>query len=176
MKIEFVGRGIEVTEALKKFTEDKLSKLSRFVDNILDVQVRLTVERHRHIAEIVIKAGHEKVVAKEATNDMYASIGGALDKIEKQLKKTKDKYVSKKKKSAAIKEEGNFTISTPQGEEIIISHKKVESVKPLTKEEAIMEMENNNADFIVFRDAENKETMSVLYKKDHKNYHLITLD
>ena len=39
-----------------------------------------------------------------------------------------------------------------------------------------MEMENNNADFIVFRDAENKETMSVLYKKDHKNYHLITLD
>ncbi len=175
MKIEFVGRGIEVTEALKKFTEDKLSKLSRFVDNILDVQVRLTVERHRHIAEIVIKAGHEKVVAKEATNDMYASIGGALDKIEKQLKKTKDKFVSKKKKSL-LKEEGNFTINTPHGEEIIITHKKVESVKPLTKEEAIMEMENNNADFIVFRDAENKETMSVLYRKDHKNYHLITLD
>ncbi len=175
MKIEFVGRGMEVTDALKKFTEEKLSKLSRFVDNILDVQVRLSVERHRHIAEIVIKAGHEKVVAKETTNDMYASIGGALDKIEKQLKKSKDKFVSKKKK-LTVREEGAFTINTPKGEEIVISHRKVDIVKPLTKEEAIMEMENNGADFIVFRDAENKEAMSILYKKNDKNYHLITLD
>ncbi len=176
MKIEFVGRGTEVTEALKKFTEEKLKKLSRFVDNILDVQVRLTVERqHRHIAEIVIKAGHEKYVAKETTNDMYASIGGALDKIERQLKKTKDKFVSRKKKTIS-KEEENFTINTAHGEEIVITHRRLESVKPLTKEEAIMEMENNNADFIVFRDAENRETMSLMYKKDDKNYHLITLD
>jgi len=175
MKIEFVGRGFEVTDALKSFTEEKLSKLSRFIDNILDVQVRMIVEKHRHTAEIVIKAGHEKLVAKETTNDMYASIGGALDKIEKQAKKMKDKFVSKKRKSF-VKEEGNFTINTPQGEEVVISHKKVESVKPLTKEEAIMEMENNDADFIVFRDADNREAVSVLYKKDHKNYHLITLE
>ncbi len=175
MKIEFVGRGIEVTEALKKFTEEKLNKLSRFIDNILDVQVRMIVEKHRHTAEIVIKAGHEKLVAKETTNDMYASIGGALDKIEKQAKKMKDKFVSKKRKSF-IKEEGDFTINTSHGEEVVISHKRVESVKPLTKEEAIMEMENNDADFIVFRDADNRETVSVLYKKDNKNYHLITLE
>ncbi len=175
MKIEFVGRGTEVTEALKKFTEEKLAKLSRFTDNILDVQVRFIVERHRHTAEIVIKAGHEKVVGKETTNDMYASIGGALDKIERQLKKNKDKYVSKKKKAPA-KEENFFTLNTSHGEEVVISHRRIESVKPLTKEEAIMEMENNDADFIVFRDAENREAMSVLYKKDKKNYHLITLD
>ncbi len=175
MKIEFTGRGIEITDALKSFTEEKLNKLSRFIDNILDVQVRMIVEKHRHTAEIVIKAGHEKLVAKETTNDMYASIGGALDKIEKQAKRLKDKFVTKKRKSVG-KEENFITVNTPQGEEIVISHKKIESVKPLTKDEAIMEMENNKADFIVFRDAENRETVSVLYKKDHKNYHLITLE
>lgn len=175
MKIEFTGRGFEVTDALKNFATEKLNKLSRFIDNIIEAQVTMTVEKHRQTAEIIVKAGHEKLVAKETTNDMYASIGGALDKIEKQAKKIKDRLVSKKRKSSSKESSPAGGKSSELGD-IVISHRSLGSVKPMTKEEAILEMENEGSDFIVFRDAENKETISVLYKKDDKNFHLITLE
>ncbi len=173
MNIEFTGRGTEVTEALKNFTVEKLEKLSRFTDNIMDISVIFTVEKHRHIAEIIIKAGHEKIIAKETTNDMYMSIGGALDKIEKQAKKLKSKGTSKKRK--ASKQQEPEMPETQNGSPKIVPVA-AGAFKPMTVDEAVLEIERGNKNFLIFRDSENGEAISILYVKDKESYGLITLE
>jgi len=173
MIIEFTGRGTEVTEALKTFTTEKLEKLSRFTDNILDISVIFTVEKHRHIAEIKIKAGHEKIIAKETTNDMYTSIGGALDKIEKQAKKLKGKGTAKKRK--AIKQQG-LSDEEESGSKQRVVPVDAGTLRPMTVDETILEMEKGQKNFVIFRDSENGEAISILYTKDKESYGLITLE
>lgn len=173
MNIEFTGRGTEVTEALKNFTIEKLNKLSRFTDNILDISVIFTVEKHRHIAEIKIKAGHEKIIAKETTNDMYLSIGGALDKVEKQAKKLKSKGTSKKRKATKQNEIEVNEVSTVNQRVIPVD---AGTFRPITVDEALIEIEQDNKNFLIFRDSENGEVISILYVRDEETYGLITLE
>jgi len=74
MTIEITGRKIEVTPALRSFTEKKLKKLDRLVDGINEAHVILTVEKHRHTAEILVKSRLARLSGSETTNDLYASI------------------------------------------------------------------------------------------------------
>jgi len=91
MKIEITGRQIDVTPALKEHAEEKLSKLDRLLDPTAEAHVVLSISRHRHIAEIQIKAGHLVLSGAEETGDLYASIGEVVDKLERQALKHKEK-------------------------------------------------------------------------------------
>ncbi len=74
MKLEMTGRHVAVTPALKTFTREKLAKLGRWIDDLAEIHVILTVEKHRHIAEIVAHGRHVQLSAREVTADMYTSI------------------------------------------------------------------------------------------------------
>ena len=91
MKIDITGRHIEVTPALKEFAEDKLSKLERLLDHELEAHVVLWITKHRHIAEIQVKSGSLVFTSTEETGDLYASIGEAVDKLERQVLRHKEK-------------------------------------------------------------------------------------
>jgi putative sigma-54 modulation protein len=91
MKIEITGRQIDVTPALKQHAEEKLGKLERLLDGDAEAHVVLSISRHRHIAEIQIKAGHLVLSGTEETGDLYASIGEVVDKLERQALKHKQK-------------------------------------------------------------------------------------
>ena len=91
MKIDITGRHIEVTPALKEFAEDKLSKLERLLDRELEAHVVLWITKHRHIAEIQVKSGSLVFTSTEETADLYASIGEAVDKLERQVLRHKEK-------------------------------------------------------------------------------------
>ncbi|NOZ12804.1 MAG: ribosome-associated translation inhibitor RaiA [Acidobacteria bacterium] len=175
MNIEFTGRGTDVTDALKQYTMDKMKKISRFVDNILDVSVTFSVEKHRHTAEIIVKAGGDKIVAKETTNDMYNSIGGALDKIERQAKKLKTR-ISRKRKDSLL----------PEGEERIEEYSGLENgtkiiplsltrFKPMTVQEAALEIENGPNPFVIFRNHEEGEALTVLFRQDDNTMGIVSL-
>lgn len=91
MKIEITGRHIDVTPALKAHAEEKLGKLERLLDATAEAHVVLSISRHRHIAEIQIKAGHLVLSGTEETEDLYASIGQVVDKLERQALRHKEK-------------------------------------------------------------------------------------
>ncbi len=176
MNIEFTGRGTDVTDALKQYTMDKMKKISRFVDNILDVSVTLSVEKHRHTAEIIVKAGGDKIVAKETTNDMYNSIGGALDKIERQAKKLKTRVSRKRKDSLPLEneEKNQKYFDLESGTKIIPLS--LTRFKPMTVQEAALEIENGPNPFVIFRNHEEGEALTVLFRQDDQTMGIVSLE
>ena len=91
MKVNYTGRHMELTEPLKQFTKERLDKMATYLDNIIDVHVILSVEKHRHSAEITLKTRADAFVASATTNDMYTSITQAVDKLEAQAHKQQGK-------------------------------------------------------------------------------------
>ncbi len=91
MNITISGRHLEVTPALKQHALDKIKRLDKYCPNIIDVNAILVVEKYRHIAEVTVLVGGTRINGKEATEDMYSSIDKVLEKIERQLRKHKEK-------------------------------------------------------------------------------------
>ena len=95
MKLDLTGRHVAVTPALKEFAESKISKLEKLVPGPMDVHVILTVEKHRHITEIIAHGRNMSMSAREVTEDMYSSITECVEKIESQARRQKEKSESR---------------------------------------------------------------------------------
>jgi putative sigma-54 modulation protein len=87
MKIVFTGRHVEVSESLKRYAEERLGKMSTYVDDIIDIHTTLSVEKHRHQADVVLKSKTGAFIASAVTDDMYQSLSQAIDKLETQVHK-----------------------------------------------------------------------------------------
>lgn len=178
MTIEFTGRKIEITPALKAHTKVKLNKLSRVLDGIIEAHVILTVEKHRHSAEIVVHAPHATMTGSETTEDLYTSIGKVLDKLERQAKKLKDKHGWGKKRvkgMTTIRNARDTEDLAPvqDGPQVIRTRRY--AVKPMTVDEAVLQVQGSKTTFLVFRDARNQR-VNVLYKRSDGNFGLIEPD
>ena len=108
MKVIFTGRHVEVSDALKAFAQERLDKMSPYLDDIIDVHITLSVEKHRHLAEVSVKTRGGDFLASMETDDMYASLSQALDKLETQVHKLTGKRLASVKtgaKELAVAEE-----------------------------------------------------------------------
>lgn len=103
MKVNFTGRHVEVSEALRAFAEERFLKMTPYLDDIIDVHVTLSVEKHRHMAEVSVKTRGGDFIASTETDDMYASLSQALDKLETQAHKHAGKRHSSFKNGAKEK-------------------------------------------------------------------------
>ncbi len=96
MQINISGHHLEITSPLRDYVNNKLGKVTRHFDNITDVHVTLTVEKHRQKAEATIRFSGGEVFAQDESDDMYASIDGLVDKVDRQLVKHKEKQAHKR--------------------------------------------------------------------------------
>ena len=94
MKVIFTGRHVEVSDSLRMTAEERFAKMTTYLDDIIDVHVILKVEKHRHHAEISLKTRRSEFIACAETDDMYASLSQALDKLEAQAHKQSGKRQS----------------------------------------------------------------------------------
>jgi putative sigma-54 modulation protein len=176
MQISVTFRNMESSESLKKYAFEKCERLKKYVNRPTDVHVVLAKHKYRNHAEI--KVAHSGLVMKgeENTEDMYSSIDLALDKVERQVRRHKDKRREHR--------------SGPPTAEITVRHGIVEaesdedekgarivnseefSVKPMSVEEAIEQMELGNDDFLVFINS-NSQDVNVIYKRRDGNIGLI---
>src|SRR5215510_2928920 len=98
MSVDITGRHIEVTEPIRKFTTDRLERLRGIMDEVLEAHFILTVEKHqRHIAELNIKTRRDFYHGEEVSTDMYTSIAAVIDKVEKQILRDKERFVTRKR-------------------------------------------------------------------------------
>ncbi len=101
MKVDITGRHIEITEPLRKFAMDRIERMHGVVEDVMEVHLVLTVEKHqRHAAEANIKTKHDLHHTHEISSDMYTSIAAVFDKLEKQLLRSKEKNLSRKRHGA----------------------------------------------------------------------------
>jgi putative sigma-54 modulation protein len=99
MKVIYTGRHVEVTDTLRTQTEERLDKMVTYLDDIIDVHVIFSVEKHRHQAEINLKTRNGEFIASAETDDMYASLSAAMDKLETQA----HKHTGKQKAGQKVK-------------------------------------------------------------------------
>jgi putative sigma-54 modulation protein len=174
MKFEFTGRHIEVTPALRQHVESHFERIAHLFDGKpAKAHVIIEVERGRHRSEIVINWRNEVLKAESSISDMYQSLSQSIDKIEKQARKLKDKVIDKSHKAtktavvAAPAETAEKIASAPR----IIESKRHTS-KPITSEEAAMELDGTDQPFFIFRDARTSE-LSVIFRRKDGNYAIV---
>jgi putative sigma-54 modulation protein len=98
MKVDITGRHIEITEPLRKFATDRIERMHGVSDEIMEVHFVLTVEKHqRHVCEANIKTRHDLHHGEEVSTDMYTSIATVMDKLEKQILRSKERVISRKR-------------------------------------------------------------------------------
>lgn len=178
MQITVTGRHFEITAPLRQHIESKISKLTRYLEGITDVNVVLSVEKHRHIAEFNLQVRNKNPIrGVEETHDMYLSVDTALDKIERQIRRHKDKGTDRKGRTNIIKEGSDLianeviTQEAPKRRPRVIRSQKL-AIKPMSVDEAAMQMGLSNDDFLAFLNSETDQ-MNVMYKRRDGNYGLI---
>ncbi len=175
---KFVGRNVEVTEALKNYVERKAERLDRYFDNIVDAKVVLSIAGSPHVerrakAEIQLNVPGGIVRVEESDPDMYAAIDSAIEVLEKQLKRFKGRMVGKRHSNLGP----SAPPPQPPEEEAepfepeIVRVKRFE-MKPMTPEDAALQMEALGHTFFVFRNADT-EQINVIYRRHDGNYGLI---
>lgn len=173
MQTSVTFKNIDPSENLKSYAGDKLHRLDKYLDNPAEANVVLWVEKFRHIAEISVSGDRMVVNAKEETNDMYSAIDMALDKLEKQIKKSKEKIRERKGRSKSKNknriEEELATEIDEQTYQIEVKHI---DFKPMDVEEAVMQLGLGKNIFLVFTNART-ELINVLYRRNDGNLGLI---
>ena len=173
MQTSVTFKNLDSSDHLRSYVADKLDRLDKYLDNPAEANVVLTVEKFRHTAEINIAGDRLSINGKEETNDMYSAIDMALDKLEKQIKKSKQKIrerrtSSKNRNRSMLEEEG--ILPEDDGERQI----KIMNIeyKPMDVEEAVLQMDLIEDNFLVFTNAKSDQ-INVLYRRRDGHYGLI---
>ena len=116
MQTSVTFKNLDSSDHLKSYVGDKLDRLDKYLDNPAEANVVLTVEKFRHIAEINIAGDRLSINGKEETNDMYSAIDMVLDKLEKQIKKNKQKI--RERRTSGINNAEGVNFSVPRKSEM----------------------------------------------------------
>jgi len=170
MQTSVTFKNLESSENLRSYVADKLDRFDRLLNNPAEAKVVLSVEKFRHIAEINIIGDKLNINGKEETNDMYSAIDMVLDKLEKQIKRSKQKIRARRTNSKA-RAKRTIADETSSFEDETEGQIKIENIdyKPMDIEEAVLQLDLVNYNFLVFTNARTEKT-NVLYRR--KDGHL----
>lgn len=171
MQTSVTFKNLDPSEHLKAYVSDKLNRFDKLLDNPAEAGVTLLVEKHRHIAEINITGDRLTLNGTEETGDMYSAIDKVLDKLEKQLKRSKQKI---RERRAGAKGQTRNIREEAAPEEDFVRQIKVQSLeyKPMDVEEAVLQMDLSEENFLVFTNSRS-EHINVLYRRKDGHYGLI---
>jgi len=173
MQTSVTFKNIDSSENLRNYVSDKLDRFDKYLNNPAEASVVLSVEKFRHIAEINIKGDRLNVNGKEETEDMYSAIDMVLDKLEKQIKKNKEK-LSDKRSGAKYRGRDSLSEESFRAEDDFEKQVKIQNIeyKPMDVDEAVMQMELVDDNFLVFTNARDSQ-INVLYRRKDGHYGLI---
>ena len=176
METNITFRNLSATEAIKSYAREKVERVHKYLDQVSEAHVVLAVERHLHHADITVHAGHFFLRGREASDDLYASIDKAMDKIERQLKRYKEKL--KDRRGQPHHNEGGIKVrhavvevADASPEPKVIKSTEL-SAKPMSVDEAIMQMNLIERDFLVFQNDQSQD-INVIYRRTDGNFGLI---
>lgn len=173
MKVSVTFRNTEGEEWYKQYVEERLQKLKKYLDQPMEAHVVLSVEKFRNVTEINLLDNGLTVNAKEEAKEMQLSIDNAVEKIERQLKKHREKIRDHK---TGGNKTGDLAESPLDETEDISMGKIAENrrvvLKPMSPEDAMLELESTKYHFLLFRDS-STESICVIYRRDDGRYGLI---
>jgi len=173
MRINIHGDKIKVTDSIREYTEQKLSKLEKYFHNADDINmgVVLRVRNNEQIIEVTSSTPKFTLRAEEHHEDLYAAIDLVVDKLERQIRKNKTRLTNRYHRETKVPEFNFDFEEAVENENRIVRRKNVDT-KPMDEEEAILQMELLNHDFFIFNNID-EECVSVLYRRKDGQYGII---
>ena len=180
MNVEYVGRNYDLDDRVREYAEEKLQKVVKFLEDPVDIRVTLESAKHRQIAELHIAHRHGQLQATEATDEMLDAVNLVVDKVEKQARRSRKKFIDTRRRAdRATHAEHLWPVEVLEGPAVdsgseprIIKTTQL-SIKPMRIEEAALALGDSKNEFMVFRDA-STDRVAVLYRRRDGNYGLIT--
>jgi len=172
MKFTITEKKVQVPEEIKQYAERKIGKIDRFFKGEAEAFITFSSERSRHKAEITIENNGTFYRVSENTNDMHATIDSAVAAIERQIRKNKTRLEKRLREGVFDKEPPSFITEQEENEFEIVRSKKF-PIKPMTTEEAILQMNLLEHEFFAFKDQENENAFAVVYRRKNGGYGLI---
>jgi putative sigma-54 modulation protein len=176
MQVSITGRHVELTDPLKEYVNDKLQHLKHSFDHVVDVHVVLSVEKFRQRCEINMQASGINIHARHETEDMYASIDGVVDKLNRQLKRYRSKLHRHQgqhgqRKGREIKVSHRVLDIAQERDELAedfqpetLNHEHIDA-QPMSIDEAVMQLElDENRDVLFFTNQET-DSLNALYRR-----------
>lgn len=179
VRLQVKGKNVEVSDSLYRYAEEKLGKLERHLNDTTRLELELAVEKNpsisaSQVAEATVWTKGPILRARESSEDMHASIDLLVEKLERQVKRYREKRQRRQIARTAAHhhpDEEVRPVVTDESEPLIVKTKQF-AVKPMTPEEAVLQLELIGHDFFVFRNAESSE-INVVYRRRDSNYGLI---
>ena len=172
MKYIIRSAKMENTDAIKEYIENKLTRLDKYFQDSdeIEANVLTKVNGKNQTIEVTIPTKHFTLRNEETNEDLYAAIDKIVDKLERQIRKNKEK-INKKVNTTLINDFEYDLIDELSEDEKIVKRKNVE-LKPIDEEEAIIQMEMLGHSFVVYKDVDTNE-VCILYKRKNGNYGII---
>ena len=174
MKFQFSEKKVKLPGNVHAYAEKKVMKLARYFEEDAQALVVFSVEKNRNNVELTVRGAGTWFRAHESTSDMFASIDAAVGTIEGQSRKNKTRLARRLRQDAFVRtvEETSFAAEEPE-EELSIVRVKQFRFAPMTREEAVLQMNLLEHNFFAFRDADNGDAFAVVYRRKDGGYGLI---
>lgn len=172
MKFIISGKNFEISDSLREKVNKKLGKLEKFFGPAAEAHVTMSVEKNRHILEVTIAVNGLTLRAEVANDDMYLCIDKAQDILEGQIRKNKTRLEKRLRAEAFRSENFRPDLSVEEEHEFRVVRTKRFAIKPMTVEEAILQMNLLGHEFFMFSNSESGE-VNVVYRRKDGNYGLI---
>ena len=174
MKFQFSEKKVRLPEKVHAYAEKKVMKLARFFEDDAEALVVFSVEKNRNNVELTVRGAGTLFRAHESTSDMFASIDAAVGTIEGQIRKNKTRLARRLRKDAFVRS-ADETSFAPDEEEDDLSIVRIKRfpMKPMHRDEAVMQMNLLEHTFFAFRDEDAEGAFAVVYKRNDGGYGLI---
>ena len=174
MKFQYSEKKVKLPGNVHAYAEKKVMKLARFFEEDAEALIVFSVEKNRNKAELTVHGAGTWFRASESTSDMFASVDAAVGTIEGQIRKNKTRLARRLRQDAFARttEETSFVAEEPE-EELKIVRTKEFYFKPMTREEAVMQMNLLDHNFFAFRDEDNGGSFAVVYRRNDGGFGLI---
>ena len=174
MKFQYSEKKVKLPGNVHAYAEKKVMKLARYFEEDAEALVVFSVEKNRNKVELTVHGAGTWFRASESTSDMFASIDAAVGTIEGQIRKNKTRLARRLRQDAFVRSVQEETSFVPDAEDDL-SITKIKSFyfKPMTREEAVLQMKLLEHDFFAFRDQDNGGSFAVVYRRKDGGYGLI---
>ena len=174
MKFQFSEKKVKLPGNVHAYAEKKVMKLARYFEEDAQALVVFSVEKNRNNVELTVRGAGTWFRAHESTSDMFASIDAAVGTIEGQIRKNKTRLARRLRQDAFVRsiEETSFAAEEPE-EDLSIVRVKQFRFAPMTREEAVLQMNLLEHNFFAFRDADNGDAFAVVYRRNDGGYGVI---
>ena len=174
MKTTIVARKMDLTDGMKEYVEKKLAKLDKFFDDDTEAKITMSVEKSRQKIEATIFSHNTIFRVEQITSDMYVTMDKIIDDMERQIRKHKTR-LEKRLKKDAFTDMGVYDVPVDEEKEFNIIKTKSLTTKPMSNEEAILQMNLLGHSFFVFKNSENEQN-NIVYKRKDGNYGIIEIN